>query len=464
MTVVSFGIDILICASFAGIGFLVVHTFLSDQDRFTKLALSFGVGAGVTSWSLFVLSFIGLKLSIIMVSLTFISLALIWVLPVVLRRTSSLSVHKSSELILRPPWENVVSRSILLAVGILIGFNVLVSVGLSYYSWDGIAIWGVKGYGIASEGTIFAASEWGQTGTAFPMNIPIQIAIYKLLSGDLLPGSKMIFSLFFASLLLGTYRVLKELQVSNLVSLIGIFILATTPIVFQHATIAYTNLPFTFYICMGTFWGLRGLRQEKMTEIVFAGLLMALASWTRPEGIVLAASLLMVMILVQILRRRKIVHVFYAAVPIILIMAPWFVFTALHGTITEEFGLVRIAISGILDGVFHWHGLMAVMRFLAGQVVRYRDFGFTLAIILGSILLGLRYIKNVASDLTGELLMAGLVLGLAVIGVHYVFTYSPKEDYVSVMLYYAFTRNFLPTMVVLLWAGLKIISLQVDRT
>jgi hypothetical protein len=191
---------------------------------------------------------------------------------------------------------------------------------------------------------------------------------------------------------------------------------------------------------------------------------MGLASWTRPEGIVLAASLLMIMIILQILRRRKIVHVFSAAVPIILIMAPWFVFTAMYGTVTEEFGLSRIAIGGILEGVFHWDGLMAIMRFLVGQVVLYRDFGYTLAIILGSILLGLRYIKNVASDLTGELLMAGLVLGLAVIGVHYVFTYSPKEDYVSVMLYYAFTRNFLPTMVLLLWAGLKIISLQVDRT
>ena len=463
MNFISFIKDILICASFTGIGFLVVHSFLGNQDRSTKLALSFGVGAGVASWSLFVLSFLGLKLSKITVLLSLILLASL-ILLVVLRRTSSTPVYKSSKVIRRLPWEDTVSKSILLAVGILIGFSALISVGLSYYSWDGIAIWGVKGYGIASEGTILAASEWGQTGTAFPMNIPIQIAIYKLLSGDLLPGSKLIFPLFFASLLLGTYRVLKELRVSYLVSSLGIFILATTPIVFQHATIAYTNLPFTFYICMGAFWGLRGLQQEKMTEIVFAGLLMALASWTRPEGIVLVASLLMLLTLVQILRRRKVVHVFYAAVPVLLIMAPWFFFTALHGTITEEFGLIRIAISGILDGVFHWHGLIAIMRFLVGQVVRYRDFGFTLAIILGSILLGLRNIKNVASDLTGELLMAGLVLGLAVIGVHYVFTYSPKEDYVSVMLYYAFTRNFLPTMVVLLWVGMKIISLQVDRT
>ena len=462
MTLISFLLDVLICALFTGIGFLIVHAFLGDQDRFTKLALSFGVGAGVTSWSLFVLSFIGIKLSIIMVLFTFISLALLWGLLITLRRTSSLSVNKSNEVILCPPWENAVSRSILLAVGILMGFSVVISVGLSYYSWDGIAIWGVKGWGIASEGTIFAASEWGQTGTAFPMNIPIQIAIYKLLSGDLLPGSKIIFSLFFASLLLGTYRVLKELRVSNLVSSIGIFIFATTPIVFQHATVAYTNLPFTFYICMGAFWGLRGLQREKMTEVVLAGLLMALASWTRPEGIVLAASLLIMMIVVQILRRRKVVHVFSAAIPIILVMAPWFVFTALHGTVTEEFGLSRIAIGGILDGVFHWDGLIAIMRFLVGQVVRYRDFGFTLAIILGSILLGLRHIKTVASDLTGELLMAGLVLGLAVIGIHYVFTYSPKEDYVSVMLYYAFARNFLPAMVLLLWAGLKIISLQVE--
>ncbi len=464
MTIISFVIDILLYASLTGIGFLIVHAFLGNQNRYMKLALSFGVGAGVVSWSLFVLSFIGFNLSKLAVVLTLCSLVVILTLLVTLRKTSAISVHKSSEEIERPPWEGVVSRCILLAVGVLMGLSVLLSVGLSYYSWDGIAIWGIKGYGIASEGTILAASEWGQTGTAFPMNIPIQIAIFKLLSGDLLPGSKIIFSIFYASLLLGTYRVLKELRVSYLVSSLGIFILATTPIVFQHATIAYTNLPFTFYICMGAFWGLRGLQQEKMTEVVFAGLLMGLASWTRPEGIVLAASLLMIMIILQILRRRKIVHVFSAAVPIILIMAPWFVFTAMYGTVTEEFGLSRIAIGGILEGVFHWDGLMAIMRFLVGQVVLYRDFGFTLAIILGSILLGLRYIKNVASDLTGELLMAGLVLGLAVIGVHYVFTYSPKEDYVSVMLYYAFTRNFLPTMVLLLWAGLKIISLQVDRT
>ena len=61
---------------------------------------------------------------------------------------------------------------------------------------DSIQIWGAKGYGIAITGSIKDVTDWETNTLAYPLHVPVLVAFFRLLSGDLLPSSKLIFSGF----------------------------------------------------------------------------------------------------------------------------------------------------------------------------------------------------------------------------------------------------------------------------
>ncbi len=94
--------------------------------------------------------------------------------------------------------------AILLCAGVILLAGV-VSIGRGYSQYDDIANWALKGYGIAEERSIFGGNVWGGHTLEYPQNVPLQIALFRLVEGDLFPASKLTFTLSFASLLLGAY-------------------------------------------------------------------------------------------------------------------------------------------------------------------------------------------------------------------------------------------------------------------
>ena len=105
-----------------------------------------------------------------------------------------------------------------------------------------MAIWAVKGYGIAREGTIWAAGHWGDHGLAYPLNLPLLIANYRF-TGDMLPASKLIAPLFYISLCVGCLRFWLQRDVSPLTASLGAIGLAATPLLFEHANVRVRQPP-----------------------------------------------------------------------------------------------------------------------------------------------------------------------------------------------------------------------------
>ncbi|MFZ5809558.1 MAG: hypothetical protein ACOY16_09800 [Chloroflexota bacterium] len=182
----------------------------------------------------------------------------------------------------------------------LAALSMALSVGKGYSSNDEIFIWGIKGYGMALDQSLTAITHWGTNTTAYPPHIPILIAGSKLLGGENLPASKLVFSAYFFCLLLYVDGRLSRRLPDQTIRGLAVLALGSTPIIFRHSTLAYANLPFSFYLLSGAgvLWDWLSLEMDhrsagktgakpnssSWSTAFVSALLLCTAMWTRPEG------------------------------------------------------------------------------------------------------------------------------------------------------------------------------------
>ena len=280
-------LGLCVLAAFASLGAVIVRAVLGTPDRLALIGLSIPIGGGVLTWFLFLASWAGIPL-------TPLSSLIVWVLllagTVGLVRSGQprLDIHRHPQPVKETQLDAWIWPVAWLAFGALIGLATFISLGNAYGSWDAAAGWAAKGYGIAKEGTIIAGEAWGAWGLAYPLNLPIQIGVFQMFGHDLVPLSKALFPMFLTSLGLAAYRFWRLQGVSSTLSSLGTVFLVSVPLVFLHGTEGYGNVPFTAYLVQGILWGIVGLRWRDRRALLMSGLLLGLASWTRPEGFLYA--------------------------------------------------------------------------------------------------------------------------------------------------------------------------------
>jgi len=447
--------DLLILASLFLLGALVVYAILGKTDRFVLLSLSLGVGGGVLTWFMFLVSWAGLRLSMgtvlwLYAVLTAAAALLAW------RTVRSSTIQEESPDPAHDKWDIWLTRSVWILIVILISTAAFLAVGLSYFGWDDIANWAVKGYGIALQGSIFAGGEWGDVGLSYPMNIPLLIALFRFLDGNLLPGSKLLYPAFYASLLIGCYRFLVLHGLKRWIASLGLLLLGTTPIIFTHAYMGYTNLAFAFYLIMGMLWCMDSMKDKGPRKAILGGLLLAMALWTRPEGIAMCIAVVVALVLGRTLSPRRHWDWWALLIPLAIVGGSWFLFLRVHTiSYAPGYDLFGLAWRGILKGQIHWSAFNTIFRFMVGQVVRFRDWGF-LPLLMGALfILGFRP-KNLSLDPAyTSLLFAMLTIGLVLIGLHYMAAYSPQgPGFLYEWLSLDFTRVAMPAGICLTLLGL----------
>jgi hypothetical protein len=205
-----------------------------------------------------------------------------------------------------------------------------ISIGRSYSVYDGIAMWAPKGYGIAMERSLWGA-RWGNHGYSYPLHIHFLIALFRLFSGDLLPGSKAIFPLFYFSLLLGVYAYWMKKDVSPSLRFGGILVLMTVPTFFTFSTIGYPNIPMASYVTLAVLIGLEGMGESKPGKQALSGLLFGFTIWTVIEGVLYVGAVMVVILAVQILSKHGKLNFAAWILPALLVGGVWYIFFRIHG-------------------------------------------------------------------------------------------------------------------------------------
>lgn len=454
---------LLLALSALGLGVLLI--IRRPWPALDALALSLPLGAGTLTWVLFLLSWVGIPLSLVTTAAAFLALlAACWV---IVRR--GVAIHGRRLVVDWPPAalpRSVPRLLILGGVGLALFLAIGLAVGISYRLFDPAQIWSVKGYGISQESTILAAERWGVHGLAYPLNLPLQVALFHMLDGDALPGSKLLYPLYGLSLCLTLFCFLRRQRLDWTLAALGSLLLGTVPIVFFHSVEGFANLHFTFYLTAGILWGVQAVKEGSTREQWLAGLLLGLAAWTRPEGVIYSLGAPLVFVAATRLTRQGQPSLAALAMPVVLIAGAWFLFDLrgahMRGSNLDE--AVSVATSKLSDGQIDLSGLWTIVRvFGRAAFVPFRAmfpavsataWGALFPVLLLILLVKMRRLSPRVNASRFTLLLQWLFVAGTNVAIFYVRSYS-KPNFTA-FIERAFPRAFLPTAVLLaalaLWA------------
>jgi hypothetical protein len=452
--------EVALVAGFICLGYLLARALAGRRHQADLLGLAPLLGTGLLTWLVFLQCMAGaplrwtVYLSSALILLGGAAILLLgWKLapPALGRLDSDFETHAaSSRLVLAAGW---------ITFGGLICLALVDAVGQAYSEWDAIAIWAVKGYGMGAEHSLLAGAHWGAHGLSYPLNLPLSLALIRLVTGDLLPGSKFLFPLSLLGLLFGLYGFWRWGRVRPHVGLLGMLLLLTTPIVFQQGTNGYANLPFTACLVLGVLWAVRGQLDADPRAQLVSGVLLGLAIWTRPEGLYVVVLVMLGLLLARRITGRGRVDAAHWIVPPVLVAAPWLAFSALQ---EGSRGTMARALAGFLQGVMrgdlHPEAFYPIVRRFIHLALTPSIFGVLLPVALILLAAHARQLHPRRNPLAGYLAAAVCAAGVGLVAFFYLSSYAGDLAFFLVT---ALDRMSLPALALLMaWAVLSTGSSQ----
>lgn len=161
-------------------------------------------------------------------------------------------------------------------LGILLG-TAWLGWAKGYHTDDAIGIWAAKGYGLVDVG--LDNIRFVGLYRDYPLYIPALIGVFRALTRDLMVESKWIFGMFSLWTGLWVFGRLRR-HMAPYEALMATLLVLTTPLYARHSMMGYANLPLALPLLVAATW--------KTPPDFLWGSLLALAVWTRPEGLYLA--------------------------------------------------------------------------------------------------------------------------------------------------------------------------------
>ena len=438
--------DLAVLGALLLLGVVIVRAILESPSRLEIASLSFPMGAGLYTLAVFVIGWLGFKYTVPSAITVYLALltAGVGIRLLSRRRKANASKRQST-----PGGPSAAEgfglpNPILVVFAVLFVLEAYLAVGRSYSTWDAAAMWSVKGYGIALEGSIFAGERWGAHALAYPLNIHLLISLFKLGSGDLLPGSKLIFPLFQASLLLGCVAFWLRRSVRTTIALLGLLVLATVPVFVLHATLGFANLPMTCYLVLGAIWGIQGIFENSPKARVLSGILLGLASWTIVEGFLFSTAIVMSLVGARWLAGRGKLDPITWLLPFVVVSGAWMAFYLSYGASgSQAMGAVRKALASITEGDLNLTELRLIFGYLRRYIFRLDIWGLIFPVgILLFILNWRSFSRSRSPDLIAGLFMFSAT-GLLTLMLFYLRSFV-VDDFLA-LLERGFPRGFLQT-------------------
>lgn len=457
-------LDILIYAGIFLLGALAVGGTTQQPDWGDILSSSIPIGLGLWTVTLFLVGWAGFAISQSTILATFLLLAVVlsWLR---YQKAGSLSPFPSIRI---PRQQMKLGRAevgwltILLGVFVLAVSAVVISVARGYSTVDGITNWAIKGYAIAEEGSIFAGGAWGGHGLAYPQNLHLAVALFRIVDGDVLPGSKLLFPFLAVSLMIGCYAFWRRAGVPKTISSMAMLALASLPLLFFHSTIGFANVPFTAYIVLGILHVAHGAQSESRSSLVLGSLMLGFAAWTRPEGIGYSVLILLSLMVGTWLLQRRVISLPAAWIPLISISAMWLVFGSRYVAEDEVGRLLGRFVPEVISGNIRMEPLTTVLRFAAENVLRFESWGLVVIAVPVLGIAGLSRTErpwNRTAILVGIAGLTALVIPMAMF---YVAGYTP--GYSVGFLAVSFERAMMPAAIALLWSAVALAFARVRST
>jgi hypothetical protein len=440
-------IDLGILLGSTLLGVLILRVILPGSSRALSLSLAYPFGAGILSWAIFMMSLTGIKINVI--STLFVFALTILIALILIRIRQPLDTENPLSLPAKPGRPDATTYALTALILLIIIVSFVYSIGRSYSMWDATTGWALQGYGIVYEGNVADTADWAKWDLAYPLNIPIQIGLFKLFEGDLIPGSKAIFPIYFSTLLISLFLYWRRNRVDRYLALLGVLVFATNPLVFLHSTIGLVNLVFSFYIVMAALCIVEGIHDSRPNVQLLGGILLALAAWTRAEGIGYCLFFLFTLGVSNWFLELGEIKWTSLIIPLLITFVPWFVFSR-TGIAESHLGeAVGGMLPKFLSGQFNLNYLKVIVSLWAKRSLSPDNMGLFVPVTAILLFLSTSVFLNRDNRQLHMLLFITIVFALIPVGLFYVRSYTRVgQDFIDLQIR-AFGRASLPAITML---------------
>lgn len=264
---------ILAILSVTFLGYLVSCHLLRKISILERLGLSYLLGIGIYTFGIFLSNLVGLGFSKFnSVALLVIFILISYIALRVRRIRLGMGDYAENFKKLRPLF-------IILSLGILASllYNFIISVYWPIGDWDAIALYDFRAKVFLHSSNLASAIKSSGYFLGYPLLTSLAHTFIYQLGGE---NPKIIYFLFYLSFIIVFFGFSRRF-VNRETSILTTLLLSTQIQIFSHASIAYTNLPFTIYFSLSAFYLYVWIRQQKCSLLILSALLLGLSSWAR---------------------------------------------------------------------------------------------------------------------------------------------------------------------------------------
>ena len=295
------------------LGLLVSFLISFKMSLWERAGAAYLLGIGILTLFMFFLMWVRIKLTLESTSEILIVLLVIFF--ALTHQKAKLFFRELKSLTLFPRfsgWERV----IVFVIICLLGYSLLSSLYWPIADWDALALYDFRAMTFVKTGYIDEGIRQGYF-FGYPLLSSLANSWVYFLGGH---NPKFIYSLFFISFVFMFYGVTRKFS-SKMMSLIAVLFLATTPSLFSHSMIAYTNLPYAVYFSVGTIYLYLWMIKSENHYLFLSASMIGLSTWMRSSEPFWLVNL--VTVVLCSLYKKKFFAIFQYGFLFFLIQQPW---------------------------------------------------------------------------------------------------------------------------------------------
>lgn len=254
-------------------GFEITVILGLKVDLLERLSLSFLLGIGLSTFMVFLLAYVfNLNFSLISTFAIVTSLCVISFALKFKETTNFFRNIRFRKVIIKP--KIAIFWGFVLAI---FAYTLLVNSFWPISDWDALALYDFRAKVFLIDKNLIHATLSNGYFTGYPLLTSLaHLFVYQ--TG--INNPKSIYSLFYLSFIVIFYYSLKRCIGENKAIFFTV-VLALVPEILSNATIAYTNLAYTVYLCSGTFYLYNWTKNNQNSSLFLSAILVGLSSWVR---------------------------------------------------------------------------------------------------------------------------------------------------------------------------------------
>lgn len=275
----------------------------TEQSSLMGFVLSYGIGMGFISISLFLSILIGIN-----AKYAFLIPFGFGMLLFVLTKT-----YKSFWREIKSIFRNIkIVKNLYLVVSLIFGAIILSYlfyrlIFYPFYAWDGLVMWSARAKYIYLDGN-FNFLNYYEVHQNYPLLYSLQYVYFFGFLGRVHHYSKILTFFYYLNICLGVWEYLKTKNLTRVWKIFLSLLFATSFTISRHSITSYSDLALTYYIFMTTIFLLQYLEEEKKESMIYAIIFQTVMIGIKTDGLgvfILNGLILFVYSLFKFLRKKE---------------------------------------------------------------------------------------------------------------------------------------------------------------